>query len=71
MAYQVASQAAPISSIASLKIVNFASAAFTSVNDWNLRRKTTIELNRLSNAELADIGLSRGDIKNVAANIRR
>lgn len=71
MAYQVATNAAPMSAVASLKIVNTVSNVFASATEWNKRRQTTNELNRLSNAELSDIGLTRGDIKNVAAGLRR
>jgi len=35
---------------------------------WNETRKTAQALNNLTDRELADIGLNRGDIMNVAQN---
>lgn len=34
--------------------------------NWRLYRETVSELNRLSNRELADLGISRADIRSVA-----
>ncbi|MAP18523.1 MAG: DUF1127 domain-containing protein [Aurantimonas coralicida] len=37
-----------------------------SYNNWRRYRETVNELNRLSQRELADLGISRGDINSVA-----
>ena len=34
--------------------------------NWRLYRETISELSRLSNRELADLGISRGEIRSVA-----
>lgn len=34
--------------------------------NWRRYRETVSELNRLSNRELNDLGIARGDIRNVA-----
>lgn len=36
--------------------------AFRAVSEWSQRRRTVAELNALSDRELADIGITRGDI---------
>lgn len=36
-----------------------------SYNNWRRYRETVNELNRLSQRELADLGISRGDINSV------
>ncbi len=38
--------------------------AFRAVSEWSQRRRMAAELNALSDRELADIGLARGDIGN-------
>ena len=37
-----------------------------SYNNWRRYRETVNELNRLSQRELADLGISRGDFNSVA-----
>ena len=45
-------------------------AKFASVfTGWNDRRATRVELNRLSDRELDDIGLCRGDIERVVRGL--
>lgn len=36
--------------------------AFHAFSEWSRRRRTAAELNALSDRELADIGITRGDI---------
>ena len=36
--------------------------AFRALSEWSQRRRTMAELNALSDRELADIGITRGDI---------
>ena len=40
---------------------------FDFIARWRLRRDAVRELSRLSDRELADLGISRSDIKDVAA----
>ena len=42
------------------------SRAFAAVSEWSRRRSTAAELNALTDRELADVGLTRGDIGNIA-----
>ncbi|MCG6885327.1 MAG: DUF1127 domain-containing protein [Silicimonas sp.] len=51
-----------LSSRAALTVVDFVGR----LSDWNDARRTRNALSRLSNHELDDIGLSRGDIERVA-----
>lgn len=46
--------------------LDFVVSIRTSFNKAQIARETIRELNRLNNAELADIGLSRGDIYTIA-----
>ena len=39
--------------------------AFRSVSEWSQRRRVAAELNALTDRELADIGLTRGEIGHV------
>lgn len=39
--------------------------AYRMVADWSRRRRTSTELNALTDRELADIGLTRGDIGHI------
>ncbi|MAC73800.1 MAG: DUF1127 domain-containing protein [Paracoccaceae bacterium] len=39
---------------------------FAAINNWNDRRLTRTSLSRLSDRQLEDIGLCRGDIDNFA-----
>jgi uncharacterized protein YjiS (DUF1127 family) len=43
-----------------------------SLNNWRKYRQTVTELGRMTNRELSDLGIDRGDIRNVArASIAR
>lgn len=42
----------------------------SSVQSWNQSRRTRAALNKLSDYELEDIGLSRGDIERIAVSGR-
>ncbi|WP_415183496.1 DUF1127 domain-containing protein [Phaeovulum sp.] len=44
----------------------FVSSLMSSISAWNDARQTRIELSKLSDRELDDIGLTRGDIDRVA-----
>ncbi len=49
------------------RIGAFFASVVTAVVDWNEARMTRNALNQLSNRELDDIGLCRGDIDNLGS----
>lgn len=57
----------PVSADAGLRALFNRAARAVSI--WNERRATRIALSRLSDRELDDIGLSRGDIDTIAREI--
>jgi uncharacterized protein YjiS (DUF1127 family) len=61
-AYQP-SRAAPLSAIATYRVVNAVSLGLSAIANWNDARVTRKALSKLSNRELDDIGLCRGDIE--------
>lgn len=48
-------------------LTNLTQTFFSAFTSWNNARVTRKELNKLSDHELADIGLCRGDIEAVVA----
>lgn len=56
------SSVAPFGAVTLYRFVQSLSAALEAVKAWNSARITRKSLNRLSNRELDDIGLCRGDI---------
>jgi uncharacterized protein YjiS (DUF1127 family) len=63
MAAYETSRAAPLSAIATYRAVNAVSVALNAIANWNDARVTRKALSKLSNRELDDIGLCRGDIE--------
>lgn len=63
MAAHVTSSAAPFGAISIFRSVQVISEAIASVTSWNDARVTRGALSKLSNRELDDIGLCRGDIE--------
>jgi uncharacterized protein YjiS (DUF1127 family) len=61
MAYTTAS-AAPLGAVTTYRIVTAFTAAKEAILAWNESRVTRKALSELSDAQLEDIGLSRGDI---------
>lgn len=49
------------------RLEGFVTSLFSAVIAWNDARRIKADLSRLSDRELADIGLNRGDIDDVAA----
>lgn len=49
----------------------FFTGLFTAMAAWNDARQTRAALDRLSDHELADIGLTRGEIEDVAQRLSR
>ncbi|MDR6263943.1 MULTISPECIES: DUF1127 domain-containing protein [Rhodobacterales] len=56
---------APFGAIATYTVVTRVEAVFSALVEWNTKRKTTKILSQLSDRELADIGLIRGDLDNI------
>lgn len=63
MAAYESSRAAPFGAISIFRSVQFLSEVFASVSAWNNTRVTRKSLSKLSDRELDDIGLCRGDIE--------
>lgn len=53
---------APLGAITTYRFIQFVSSAFAAVNNWNDARITRAALGKLTDRELDDIGLCRGDI---------
>ena len=56
---------APFGAITVFNLVAHAETLMTKLSDWNTQRKTRNILSSLSDRELADIGLHRGDLDNI------
>lgn len=63
MAAYETSRAAPFGAIAIFRIVRFVNDSLTALSTWNDARVTRKALAKLSDRELDDIGLCRGDIE--------
>ena len=61
---------APFGAITTLRFVQFFYDAAETLRAWNDQRLTRKELGRLSDRELEDIGLCRGDIEDIVRRIR-
>ena len=70
MAYQQATKPAPMFSIGTLKTTNLFDNFFNATKTWSKRRQTANELHCLTARELADIGITRGDISSIVSNIK-
>lgn len=68
MAAPMTTRPAPFGAIATYKVVTFISALFADLSVWNDARITRNALGKLSDRELDDIGLCRGDIEDIAQN---
>lgn len=63
MAAYETSRAAPFGAITVFRMVQTVTNALEAMKAWNSARITRKSLSRLSNRELDDIGLCRGDIE--------
>jgi uncharacterized protein YjiS (DUF1127 family) len=70
MAAYETSRTAPFGAISIYRGVQFVSNAYASFAAWNDARVTRKALGKLSDRELDDIGLCRGDIDSLAAMTR-
>lgn len=66
MAAYETNSTAPFGAIATYSFVRFISNIANSVISWNDARVTRNSLSKLSDRELDDIGLTRGDIADIA-----
>ena len=66
MAAQMTTRPAPLGAITVYRIVSFFSSVGTMLSAWNDARITRNSLETLSDHELDDIGLCRGDIESFA-----
>ena len=57
---------APIGASLTRRTVGALSAMVAAIRGWNDTRRTVAALRRLSEAQLDDIGLTRGDIQDMA-----
>lgn len=62
MAAYETTRTAPLGAITTYRTIQFISTAFAAVANWNDARVTRNALGKLSDRELDDIGLCRGDI---------
>ncbi len=69
-AYQT-TRPAPFGAITTHRAVQVAGGAFSTIVAWNDARVTRNALGKLSDRELDDIGLCRGDIDTLTTNGRR
>lgn len=65
MAATETTRPAPFGAITTYRFVQLADAAIVAFNGWNDARMTRKALGKLSNRELDDIGLCRGDIETI------
>ncbi len=67
MAAYETSRAAPFGAIATFRAVQVVLSIVDTFRNWNDARMTRIALDKLSDRELDDIGLCRGDIDQIRA----
>ena len=60
----------PLGAVTVHRGVTFVSGIAARLREWNERRRTVLVLSRLSDAQLDDIGLTRGDIDRMAYGAR-
>ena len=65
MATYEPARTAPLGAISVFRMVQFVTGSTTAFQTWNSGRVTRNALSKLSNRELDDIGLCRGDIEKI------
>lgn len=60
-------RAVPLGSVAIFRFVSLAERMLDGFKAWRRSRRTRLELSRLSDDQLRDIGIERGQIASVAA----
>jgi len=66
MALQDSTRVAPFGAVSVFRAVSNVEGFVANFSEWNQRRLTVKALNKLSARELEDIGLSRGDVDDMA-----
>lgn len=61
----------PIASQSAGQLSHFVANAFAALRNWNDARLTRKSLSQLTNRELDDIGLVRGDIEMISRQVSR
>lgn len=67
----VLSRSVPLGSVTTFRVVSLAQRALDTLLAWQNARATEKALLRLSDQQLADIGLTRGSIADIAADLSR
>lgn len=70
MAAYETTRTAPFGAISAYRFINFFGGVFAAVAAWNDARVTRNALAKLSDRELDDIGLCRGDIDAIGSVVR-
>ena len=68
MAAYETTRTAPLGAITTYRFIQFISTIAATVSEWNDARVTRAALEKLSDRELDDIGLCRGDIDMIGAS---
>ena len=61
----------PLGAVTTFRVVSSVERAVERFSKWRSARATAVALSELSNAQLADIGVLRGEIEYVADRIAR
>lgn len=61
----------PLGAVTTFRLINSVERLIESFSKWRSARATAVALSELSNAQLADIGVLRGEIDEVADRIVR
>ncbi|MFO1105010.1 MAG: DUF1127 domain-containing protein [Amaricoccus sp.] len=59
----------PLGSVSTLRVVNIVERAYDAYLGWRKARRTETALGKLSDQQLADIGVQRGDIALIAEGL--
>lgn len=65
------SRSVPFGAITTWRLVSLAERALLAATKWRNARATAAVLSSLTNQQLADIGLHRGEIRTLAARLAR
>lgn len=69
MAVQDTTRVAPFGALTVFRAVTNVEGMWNTLIEWNTRRQTAKALNKLTNRELDDIGLTRADIAMIAGKL--
>ena len=66
MTVETVKPSVPLGAITVLRLANATETVIAEFVSWNARRRTHIALSSLSDHLLSDIGLSRGNLRNIS-----